>query len=106
MCAHGNVQLTRAYCDTYLRENATRDIALGNKSVPDGINIATICPGDGDPTIERMTRDTAQLKAAAIASARRTLEVFGYAVEEFVEVLRPYPGRILTSSSSTLPLRY
>jgi len=31
------------------------------------------------------------LKSAAIASAKRTFEVFGHRVEEFVEVLRPYP---------------
>jgi predicted acylesterase/phospholipase RssA len=109
MCAHGNTQLTRAYCGTYLRANATRDIALGRQSVPEGINIATICPDESDPKVVRMTRDAARLKAAAIVNARRTFEVFGYPVDEFVEVLRPYPGRVsklVTSSSSKLPLRY
>src|SRR5262249_31751366 len=92
LCARGNAELMRAYCSTYLRENSIRDIALGRQLVPDGVNIATICPDDTDPKIERMTRDTALLKAAAIASAKRTFEVFGHSVEEFVEVLRAYPA--------------
>jgi len=91
-CAHGNPQLMNAYCSTYVRENNVRDLALGRQSLPDGVSIATICPEDNDPKIERLTRSATLLKAAAIASAKRTFEVFGYPVEEFVEVLRPYPS--------------
>jgi predicted patatin/cPLA2 family phospholipase len=91
-CAHGNSELRRAYCNTYLRENVIRDTALGRVPVPSGVSIATICPEEGDPKIERMTRDTMLLKEAAIASAKRTFEAFGHPVEEFVEVLRPYPA--------------
>jgi len=91
LCARGNAALMRSYRNTHLRENTIRDIALGRQMVPDGVNIATICPEDTDPKIERMTRDTSLLKAAAIASAKRTFEAFGHRVEEFVEVLRPYP---------------
>ena len=91
LCARGNPELMHAYCSTYLRENTVRDMALGRQLVPDGVNIATICPEDTDPKIERMTRDATLLKSAAIASAKRTFETFGHRVEEFVEVLRPYP---------------
>jgi len=115
-CARGNTQLMRAYCNTHLRENTVRDIALGRQTVSDCLNIATICPTDTDPRIDRLTCNTVLLKAAAIASAKRTFDAFGYTVEEFVEVLRPYPavGDIspaaapspLISSSSTLQLRY
>jgi hypothetical protein len=91
-CARGNSQLMEAFRRNYVHENAVRDIALGRTPVPDGINIATICPEETDPKIERMTRDAMLLKSAAIASARHTLEVFGHPVEEFVEVLRPYPS--------------
>jgi predicted patatin/cPLA2 family phospholipase len=91
LCARGNPELMRAYCSTYLRENTVRDIALGRQLVPDCVSIATICPEDTDPKIERMTRDATLLKSAAIASAKRTFEAFGQRVEEFVEVLRPYP---------------
>jgi predicted patatin/cPLA2 family phospholipase len=114
-CARGNTHLMRAYCNVHLRQNAVRDIALGRQTVPDGLNIATICPTDTDPRIERLTCNTDLLKAAAVASAKRTFEAFGYHVEEFIEVLRPYPavGREegagpspLISSSSALQLRY
>jgi predicted patatin/cPLA2 family phospholipase len=91
-CARGNTQLMTAYCNTYIRENAVRDIALGRQTVPDGINIATICPEETDPRIERTTRDAGLLKSAAITSARRTLAAFGYVVEDFIEVLRPFPA--------------
>ena len=120
-CARGNAQLMGAYRSTYIRANTIRDIALGRQPVPAGVNIATLCPEDTDPRIERMTRSTVLLKAAAVASAKRTLEAFGHPVEEFVEVLRPYPavGRDnyspvddereeyeITSWSSALPPHY
>ena len=91
-CAHGNTRLMTAFCNTHIHENAVRDIALGRQTVPDGINIATVCPEESDPRIERTTRDSQLLKSAAIASARRTLAAFGYVVEDFIEVLRPFPA--------------
>ncbi|HSU89059.1 MAG TPA: patatin-like phospholipase family protein, partial [Terriglobia bacterium] len=39
-CAHGNARLMSAFCNTYIRENAVRDLALGRQALPDGINIA------------------------------------------------------------------
>lgn len=91
-CAHGNAQLMNAYCSAYTRENAVRDIALGRQETPPGLTIATLCPSEKDPLVERTTRSTEILKAAAIASARRTYEAFGHPVDEFIEVLRPYPA--------------
>ena len=91
-CARGNAQLMTAFCSTYLRENAVRDIALSRQTVPDGINIATLCPDELEPRVERTTRNTDLLKRAAMASAKRTLAVFGHIVEDFIEVLRPLPG--------------
>lgn len=90
-CARGNAQLMKAYCATFARENAVRDIALGKQDLPEGISIATLSPEDGEPRVDRTTRSTELLKAAAIASAKRTLEAFGHPVQEFIEVLRPYP---------------
>ena len=107
-CARGNTQLMRAYCNTYMRENIIRDMSLGRQPVPDGLTIATICPEDTDAKIERLTCNTVLLKTAAIASAKRTFEAFGHPVEEFIEVLRPYPAleqAPVISSSSTLQLR-
>jgi len=91
-CAHGNAQLISAFCNTYIRENAVRDLALGRQALPDGINIATLCPEESEPRVERITRDTQVLKDAAISSAKRTLAAFGHLVEDFVEVLRPFPA--------------
>jgi predicted patatin/cPLA2 family phospholipase len=91
MCAHGNSQLMREYCKTHLRENTVRDLVLGREPFAAGINIATICPEEKDPRVERTTRSTEILRAAAIASAKRTLRAFGRPVEEIVEVLKPYP---------------
>jgi predicted patatin/cPLA2 family phospholipase len=91
-CARGNAQLMNAFCSTHVRENAVRDIALGRQTVPGGISIATICPDENDPRVERMTRNAEILKGAAMASAKRTLALFGHVVEDFIEVLRPLPG--------------
>ena len=91
-CARGNAQLMNAFCNTYIRENAVRDIALGRQTLPDGINIATICPGEKEPRIERTTRNARLLKSAAMASAKRTFAAFGHMVDHFVEILRPFPA--------------
>jgi hypothetical protein len=100
-CAHGNSQLLKAYCNSYIRENAVREIVLGNQEIPGGINVATICPEETDPRVDRTTRSTETLKAAAIASVKRTFQVFGYAVEEVIEVLRPFPPVELESETFT-----
>jgi predicted patatin/cPLA2 family phospholipase len=90
-CARGNARLMSAFCNTHIRENAVRDLALGRQAVPDGINIVTLCPEESEPRVERITRDTQVLKSAAISSAKRTLAAFGHVVD-FVEVLRPFPA--------------
>jgi predicted patatin/cPLA2 family phospholipase len=89
MCARGNAQLMKAYLRTHERANTLRDIAIGRQPVPDGVCIATICPEETDPKIERTTRTASLLKGAAMASAKRTLAAFGHHVDEFIEVLRP-----------------
>jgi predicted patatin/cPLA2 family phospholipase len=105
-CARGNSQIMNAYKSTPIRSNALRDLALGRQEVPPGINIATICPGEDDPKIERTTRNGALLKSAAMASAQRTLLTFGYPVEEIIETLRPFPvfEPALESDDPTLSL--
>ena len=62
------------------------------EAVPEGINIATLCPEEKDPRVDRMTRSAQVLRAAAIGSAKRTLRAFGRRVDDFIEVLRPYPA--------------
>ena len=90
-CARGNAQLMDAYVRAHERENMLRDIVLGRQPAPEGVNVATICPEENSPRIELTTRDSVLLKAAAITSAKQTLNAFDQPVEEFIEVLRPYP---------------
>jgi predicted patatin/cPLA2 family phospholipase len=90
-CARGNAQLLKAYCNSHIRENAVREIVLGYQEIPAGINIATICPEETDPRVDRTTRHTETLKAAAIVSAKRIFHAFDHAIEDVIEVLRPFP---------------
>jgi predicted patatin/cPLA2 family phospholipase len=91
-CARGSAQLMKEYVNTHGRENFARDVAFGRQDVPGDIRIATLCPDESDPRIERTTRNADLLKAAAMLSAKRTMEAFGQSIEEFVEVLRPFPA--------------
>jgi predicted patatin/cPLA2 family phospholipase len=100
-CARGNGQLLKAFCNSYVRENAVREIALGYQETPEGINIATICPEEKDPRVDRTTRHTETLKAAAVMSAKRTFQAFGHAVEDVIEVLRPFPPVELETETLT-----
>jgi predicted patatin/cPLA2 family phospholipase len=89
-CAKGNPELMDVYRTAPMHANTLRDIALGKQSGAPGINIATICPSEADPPIERLTRNSVLLKSAAIASVRRTLLAFGYPVEQIIETIRPF----------------
>jgi len=95
-CARGNSELMDVYRSAPMRANTLRDIALGKQGGPSGINIATVCPGEADPSIERTTRNAVLLKSAAIASVRRTLLAFGYPLEEIIEIIRPFPAGVPT----------
>ncbi len=90
-CARGNDLLMQRFIQGYTHSNELRDVAFGRTPTPSSVNIATICPEEDEPPVERMSRDRQLLKNAAIASARRTLIAFGRIAEEFAEVLRPYP---------------
>ena len=95
-CARGNSGLMHIYRSAPMRANTLRDIALGQQEGPSGVNIATICPSEADPIIERTTRNAVLLKSAAIASVRRTLLAFGYPLEEIIEIIRPFPVGVPT----------
>jgi predicted patatin/cPLA2 family phospholipase len=90
-CALGNTSLMDAFANRHVRANYLRDVALGRTAVLPDVHIAAICPSGEEPAIEWTETNTRKLKNAAIASARRTLEAFGYVCDEFVEVLRPFP---------------
>jgi hypothetical protein len=91
------------YRNAPMRANVLRDIALGKQEGPSGVNIVTICPGEADPPIERMTRNAVLLKSAAIASVRRTLLAFGYPVEEIIEIIRPFRAAKSTFEAPPIP---
>jgi predicted patatin/cPLA2 family phospholipase len=102
-CAKGNVGLMDAYRNAPMRANTLRDIALGKEGGLSGINIATICPSEEDPCIERTTRNADLLKSAAIASVRRTLLAFGYPVEDIIEIIRPFRATEPAFGAATIP---
>ncbi len=90
-CARGNARLVDAFLKAHHRANASRDLALGRRPPPTPVNIATICPGDGDPAIARATKNRRRLKAAAVAGALRTLRAFESDHSRIVEVFLPFP---------------
>jgi predicted patatin/cPLA2 family phospholipase len=102
-CAKGNAELMDVYRNAPMRANTLRDIALGKEGGQSGINIATICPGEADPMVERTTRNAALLKSAAIASVRRTLLAFGYPVEDIIEIIRPFRAAAPAFDAATMP---
>jgi predicted patatin/cPLA2 family phospholipase len=71
-CARGNPQLVEAGRRLHVRENLSRDLALGRRLPPPGVNIVAICPGEHANRIGRTTKSTARLKAAAAEGACST----------------------------------
>jgi predicted patatin/cPLA2 family phospholipase len=81
-CARGNPHLSRAFAVRHERDARHRDIAFGRGSVPQGVNIATICTDDGE-VVQRLTRDAGLLKAGALSFGRKVLRAFGADPEGF-----------------------
>jgi len=74
-CARGNAALIAAGQDIHVRENQSRDLALGRSAPPPGVNIVAICPDLSTPLARTMT-NTKALKAAAAHGARQVLQAF------------------------------
>ena len=90
-CARGNQRLIDSGLRLHLLANAARDIALGRRRAPDGVNIVTICPDEGEPAVARTTKKAKALRAASARGARKALETFGADPDRLVEVLRYFP---------------
>ena len=88
-----SVAFQDAYLAVHERANAARDLALGRRPPPGGINIATVCPQDNDTLVERTTRTTHILKRAASESIARMYAALGQPTPQVVEVQRPFPRR-------------
>jgi predicted patatin/cPLA2 family phospholipase len=91
VCARDNMALLDVFLKTYMHSNTVRNLALGRHPPDTPVNILTICPGASDPRVERTTKSSQRLKAAATIHALRTLQAFGSECTRFVEVLRPFP---------------
>jgi hypothetical protein len=70
------------------RANAARDLALGRQPPPRSVSIAALCPDARDGRMAPATRNRRRLKAAAVASAVRTLAAFGAAGRGVADVVR------------------
>jgi predicted patatin/cPLA2 family phospholipase len=91
-CARGNQRLIETGLRLHLLANAARDMALGRRRPPDGVNIATICPDESGPAVARTTKDARALRAVSLRGARKALQAFGADPDRLVEVLRYFPS--------------
>jgi predicted patatin/cPLA2 family phospholipase len=87
-CARGNAALLEAGEDIHVRENQSRDLALGRAALPPDVNVVTICP---DGPLSRTMKNRAALKAAAADGARKVLQAFDAEPDRLVEVWRYFP---------------
>lgn len=75
LCARGNATLIAAGQDIHMRENRSRDLAIGRSPPPPSVNIVAICPDASTPLARTMT-DRKALIAAASAGAQKVLAAF------------------------------
>jgi predicted patatin/cPLA2 family phospholipase len=74
-CARGNATLIAAGEQIHVRENESRDLALGRRAPPSSVNIVAICPEVTTQLARTMTNREA-LKSAAAAGGRQVLDAF------------------------------
>jgi predicted patatin/cPLA2 family phospholipase len=87
LCARGNAALLEAGEDIHVRENLSRDLALGRRAPPPGVNIVAICP-DAATRLSRTMKNRGLLKAAAAEGARQVFRAFDADPGRIAEVLR------------------
>jgi predicted patatin/cPLA2 family phospholipase len=85
-CARGNSQLVSAGRRMHIQENLARDLAVGRREPPPGINIATISPSKFGLAVSRTTKNRKALKAAAAEGARNVLQAFDLDSTRLIEV--------------------
>jgi len=81
--SRGRIGLSRAYAERHESSRRMRDLALGRTLSPSGVNIAAICPEEGD-AIQSRTTARKLTHAAAVRYGRRVLQAFGRDPHEFV----------------------
>jgi predicted patatin/cPLA2 family phospholipase len=87
-CARGNAELVKVGKDIHTRDNLARDLALGRRVSPPGVNIIAICPGERAGRLGRTSKNQGVLKAAAAEGARQALQAFDADPNRLVEVWR------------------
>ena len=87
LCARGNAALLEAAEDIHVRENQSRDLALGRRAAPPGVNIVAICP-DAATRLSRTMKNRELLKAAAAEGARQVFRAFGADPGRLAEIMR------------------
>jgi predicted patatin/cPLA2 family phospholipase len=73
-CARGNEPMRQAGLAAHRLENAARDLALGRRAAPQGVNIAAICP-DEDLALSQTDRDGGRLRAGALRGAAQLARI-------------------------------
>lgn len=86
--ARGNAALLQAYIDQPKCDTALRALALGLTPVRSGVNIATLCPENGED-VGRLTTEPRLLREAALRSGRRMLAALGNEIDDWT--LPPIP---------------
>ena len=87
LCARGNAALLEAAEDIHVRENQSRDLALGRRATPPGVNIVAICPGAAT-RLSRTMKNRELLKAAAAEGAHEVFRAFDADPGRLAEVMR------------------
>ena len=87
LCARGNAALLEAGEDIHVRENQSRDLALGRRAAPPGVNIVAICP-DAATRLSRTMKNRELLKAAAAEGARQVFRAFDADPSRLAEIMR------------------
>ncbi len=67
--------LQQAYRRRHVLLNAERSLANG-ENVPEGVNLAVICPHEGEHAVDRLTLNREKLLVGAFTMARRTFRAF------------------------------
>lgn len=88
LSARGNKKLARVFREAPERYNERRSFAFGQDNFERPVRIATICPDDGDLSVDRTTTDTCLLIDASVRLGRKTYEVFERDPRGFVEEFR------------------
>jgi predicted patatin/cPLA2 family phospholipase len=88
-CARGNAAMIEAGEEIHVRENQSRDLAIGRSAPPPGVNIVAFCP-NGTTRLGRTITDRQTLKTAAVDGARQVLRAFDADPDQLAHVWKDF----------------